>query len=175
MAQELIGVETYEPSFLCGSWAEQYSVHGWKYVSDMATTAVPGTAAPQTHCRDGGLFKSPCLLLSSRHISLTIINRTTATFVYSKPSSVEKVLLNAMTFLPPSCPCSTSFYPSCYQNVPHLGFFTDFFHPLRTLYELQAWALPSAVTDILNPMHLPGSSIVLGFEHSLLPTEVSIH
>lgn len=65
MAKELIGGQSYGPSFLCCSWAEQYSVHGWKDVSDMATTAVLGTAAPQTHCRDGGLFKSPCLLLSS--------------------------------------------------------------------------------------------------------------
>lgn len=45
--------------------AEQCSVHGWKYVSDMATAAALGTAAPQKPCRVGGLFKTLCPPLSS--------------------------------------------------------------------------------------------------------------
>ena len=80
MAEELIGVEPHAPS--CVTAGQNSALFMAENTSrDMATTAVLGTAAAKRHCRAEGLLKSLCPLLI-RHISLTIINCTTATFVY---------------------------------------------------------------------------------------------
>lgn len=80
------------------------------------------------------------------------------------PSSVLPLLHILLSFLLSQCPSSS--------------FFLWLFPPTQDA----VWASSMSTTicchtDILNHMHLPGSSTVLGFEplDSLPPTEVSIH
>lgn len=131
------------------------------------------------HFRDGGLFKSPCLLPSSDtflwplsiaqqpHLSIRDLQAWRRFYQTPRPSFLSLA------------PHSTSSYPSCCQNVPHPVFSHGLFLPTQgSIWSASPSSASTTIcchTDILNPKHLPGSSTVLSFEPLQSPTYWSPH
>ena len=112
-------------AFLCCSWVEQCSVHGWKYVSDVATTAVSGTAAVKSAVELGACLNHSALF-SSDTVPWPLSTTQQLHLSINRHSNMEILLPKDMAFLPQSGPRSTSSYLLCCQSLPHSIFFICF-------------------------------------------------
>lgn len=166
-------------AFLCCSWAEQCPVHGWKYVSDMATAAVLGTAGPQKPCGVGACL-NPSALSSHQPRFLDHYHCTAATFVCGRRPSTGTAWPNGTALTPSVWPLLHSLL-SAAASAP-LSFSLHWhFPPTKALYDLphlKALRLPPPVAQTYCTSYLSldvAQSWALSLGTGLPPTGAPIH